>query len=87
MDNAKLMYYLGNEIYLAQNLSSHLQHIINDSAFRKTIKSPNGTEYPLGNDNLLNDISSIKRDLDLLIEDAYRDIMGSAALQRAITTY
>jgi len=55
--------------------------------YRKSIKSPNGIENPLSDDNVVADIKQLKQDLDTLIEDASKDILKSDVLRKAILTY
>jgi hypothetical protein len=77
----------GNEIKIAKSVSAEMQKILDDFDYRKSIKSPNGIETPLANDNLVADIKRLKEDLDILIEDASKDIYKSYYLQKAILSY
>ncbi|WP_421828654.1 hypothetical protein [Larkinella sp.] len=87
IDEKDLTYKPGNELHIAKSVSNQMQKIIENPAYRKSIKSPNGTEYSLANDDLVPDIINLKRDLDTLIEDATKDIVGSYAIERAILSY
>lgn len=69
MESSKLYYRKGLELQIAENISSHLYKIIEEPNYRKNIKSPNGIEYPLFNDDLITSLSLLKSDLDDLITD------------------
>lgn len=87
IEDSNLIYVPGLELALAKAASVQMHRIIEDPVYRKQIKSPNGTEYPLVADDLVSDIKLLKKDLDLLIEDSSKDIMKSNVLEKAIITY
>ncbi|QKZ12859.1 hypothetical protein [Spirosoma sp. KUDC1026] len=87
MDESVLWYTPGAELGIAKAVSTQMQRIIDDPAYRKGIKSPNGTENSLEKDDLVSDIKKLKIDLDTLIEDASKDILKSYVTEKAIMTY
>ncbi|RZK17802.1 MAG: hypothetical protein EOO43_13140 [Flavobacterium sp.] len=87
IDNSILSYQAGNEIKIAQSISSPLGKVINDDEFRKTIESPNGIEKEVIPAPLTKKLQRLKIDLDTLIEDATKDLRNSASLQKTILTY
>lgn len=87
LDNQSLYYNSGDEVRIAKLVSNQMQNLIDDSSYRKSIKSPNGIESPLFSDETVPELVLLKKDLDLLIEDATKDINKSYTLQRSILTY
>jgi hypothetical protein len=87
IENEKLSYHIGDELTIAKSISEQLHSLIHDPSFRASIKSPNGTETPLMGTGIVSDMMKIKEDLDTLIEDASKDVLGSPALKRALLTY
>jgi hypothetical protein len=87
IDNSILTYQAGTEIKIAQSISSHLDKVINDNEFRRTIESPNGIEKEIIPTSLIKKLQRLKLDLDILIEDATKDLQKSFYLQKAILTY
>lgn len=87
IDNSLLNFSPGREINIAQALSSKLKTVIDNSEYRKSLKSPNGIETPLFDDKLVPNLQYLKNDLDLLIEDSAKDLFKSNVLQKAILTY
>lgn len=51
-----LNYSIGNEILIAKAISDKMNILINDPVTRKTIQSPNGTEKPLKDDQVVPEI-------------------------------
>jgi len=87
IETNNLIYSPGNEVTIAREISGQMKRIIENPAYRKEIKSPNGTEHPLIKDELVADIKNLKEDLDILIEDASKDILTSPTIRKAILTY
>jgi len=87
IENTLLNFTPGNEIKIAQALSTKIADILDNPQYRKSIKSPNGIETPLIEDDLIPDIKILKQDLDILIEDSAKDLFRSDFLQKAILTY
>lgn len=73
IDDDLIKYYTGNELDIAKTVSFQLQRLIIDPTYRKSVKSPNGTEKPL-TDDTVDDIKKIKKDLDELISDIGREV-------------
>jgi hypothetical protein len=86
IENALLLHPNSSELSIAKTSSDELGRLINNSAYRKSIKSPSGTEYPLYKDEFVNKLQLVKNDLDELINDCSKEI-GSNALQKALLTY
>ncbi|SDL21204.1 nucleotidyltransferase family protein [Siphonobacter aquaeclarae] len=74
ISNNNLPHSVGTELYLAQNISYHLEKIISDSQYRKDIQSPNGREYPLKNDDCVEQLKKLRSELDTLIMDSQREL-------------
>ena len=70
---------------MASNISQQLSKLINDSFYRKSIKSPNGTEKPL-TDDCVKEMEKLKDELDSLIRDSHME-MRNSTLQRTINIY
>lgn len=87
ISNTRLVYSPGNEITIAKVLSEQLSMMIDNPILRKDIKSPNGLENPFYNDDIIPELEIIKRDLDIIIEDSYKDIINSTSVRRAILNY
>lgn len=87
IDNSLLDYLRGDEIRIAQVVSGKLNELIENPTYRKALKSPNGLETPLENDAVVADIKRLKQDLDELIEDSAKEILGSTAIKKAILNY
>jgi len=69
----ELYYYRGKEINIAKAISEQLQKLIDNGDYRRSIKSPNGTEKPL-KDDTIDGIKKIKADLDELIADVHKEL-------------
>jgi hypothetical protein len=82
-----VMYNIGGELRIAQEVSNQLKKLIDEPAYRVSLKSPNGIESPLYAAETVPELMKLKTDLDLLIEDATKDITGSYNLQRTILSY
>ncbi|WET03967.1 hypothetical protein P0R33_06415 [Flavobacterium sp. YJ01] len=76
IDNSKLFYQAGKEISIAKVLSIHLEKLIRDGDYRRSVKSPNGTEQPL-TDEFISGLKLLKYDLDQLIQDVEKEIYYS----------
>lgn len=87
VDSINLNYSPGNELNIAKVVSAEIGNIIDDPNYRKTIKSPNGTEKPLVKDEIVPEIKLLKADLDTLIEDSSKEILNSQVIKKAIQTY
>ena len=85
--NDLIYYSSGNELPIAKAMSQEMAHILNDSSYRTSIKSPNGTENPLSKSETVSEIEKLKTDLDLLIEDSSKEIVKSLLLEKAIKNY
>lgn len=87
IDSANLNYSPGNELNIAKVVSAEIGNILYNPNYRKTIKSPNGTEKPLAKDEIVPEIKLLKADLDTLIEDSSKEILNSQVIEKAILTY
>lgn len=87
IESGSLFYNTGDELRIARVLSDQLNRLIDDPAYRVSLKSPNGIESPLYASETVPEMVKLKADLDLLIEDASRDIARSFQLQRTILSY
>lgn len=86
MDSTRIRYYLANHLAIATETSEQIRKIVDDSTYRKSIKSPNGTENPLAEDEIVPLLRRLKEDLDELIVDATRE-MNSQAVRNAVQAY
>jgi len=86
MDNSNLPYQIGTEGNLASNISFKLTNILDDSDYRKSIKSPNGTERPLKEDDCVKEIEKLKDELDTIVRDSLLELKNSN-LQKSIIGY
>lgn len=86
IENQELPSASGTEIILASNISQQLNNLINNPTYRKSIKSPNGTENPLTNEDCVKEMEKMKDELDTLIRDSYLE-MKNSTLQRTINSY
>ncbi|MFC0773391.1 hypothetical protein [Terrimonas alba] len=77
VENAKLYYVGGSELSIAENISFQLDKMISDPSFRKSVKSPNGTENPLTDDAIVPHCGLLKKDLDQLILDCKSDLRNN----------
>lgn len=73
IENNKLYYKRGKEVDIAKAVSNQLERLINDSEYRRSIESPNGTEKPLKDDTVIG-MKKIKSDLDELISDVHKEL-------------
>jgi len=87
IENELVRYSVGEELKIAQAISRELQHLITNSVYRKSVKSPNGIENPLEKDETVVELRKLKSDLDSLIEDSAKEILNSNVIKRAILTY
>ena len=86
--NEHLLYRApGSEIAIARALSDEMGKLIQNPYYRESVKSPNGIETPLANDELVPEIKLIKADLDSLIEDSAKEILSSEVVKQAIRNY
>ncbi|MEZ4934403.1 MAG: hypothetical protein R2788_20035 [Saprospiraceae bacterium] len=75
IDNNELYYDArGKEVLIANSVSNQLAKMISDPTYRKSIKSPNGTEMPFQDDSLVSDLIKIKSEIDLLLEDISKEL-------------
>jgi len=86
MESTRLRYYLANDLTLATETSEQIRKILEDSTYRKSIKSPNGIEYPLASDDVVPLLSRLQEDLDELIADASREL-NSQVVRNAVQAY
>ncbi len=77
IDNNLLPASLGDELSLAQQVSFELSALINNNGYRKSVKSPNGTEYPLIGENCIEQLINLKDELDTLIRDVKSNLKYS----------
>ena len=87
MDNSSLYYDKGSELQIAMAISAEMTKMIENPAYRTSVKSPNGTEYPLLSNDTVPDLIRLKEDLDDLIFDSSKDIVKSHSVNRSILTY
>ena len=87
IENTRLAYIPGNELQIARAVSDQMTRLINDSTYRKSILCPIEIETPFQKDELVVELKKLKDDLDVLIEDASKEIISSIPLQKAILTY
>ena len=87
IDNNGLNYVAGKELSIAHSISQEMDKIISNPEYRKTIKSPNGTEFPFLNDDIVPDVKRLKEDLDELIVDSAKEIIKSQVIEKAILNY
>jgi hypothetical protein len=73
IDDTKLLYTPGMELNIAEETSAELNKLINDETYRKSIKSPNGTEQPFTSAGIVPELVKIKQDLDDLIQDVQNE--------------
>lgn len=69
----ELNYQRGKEINIAKSISNQLEKLISNADYRRSIKSPNGTENPL-TDDTVDGMKKIKEDLDQLISDVHKEL-------------
>lgn len=86
IENALLKHPNASDLGIAKTSSDELRNLIDNSSYRKSVKSPNGTETPFFRDEFVNELSLIKEDLDELIYDCSKEIQSSA-IQKALLTY
>jgi hypothetical protein len=86
IENALLKHPNSSDLSIAKTTSDELRNLIDNSSYRKGVKSPNGTETPFFREEFVKELSLIKEDLDELIYDCSREI-GSSAIQKALLTY
>lgn len=86
IQNALLVHPNSSELSIAKTSSDELGRLIDNSTYRKSVKSPNGTEHPLIEDKFVTELQLVKTDLDELIKDCSKEI-GSSAVQKALLTY
>lgn len=69
IENGNLFYQNREELKIAISISAQIGKMLSDSVYRKSIKSPNGTENPFTNDDCVTGLRNLKEDLDQLIKD------------------
>ena len=69
IENSKIYYRTDGELQLAIETSNEIDNLISYSSYRKSIKSPNGIENPLIEENIVPELKKLKKDLDSLISD------------------
>lgn len=87
IENVELVYLRGSELSIAKSMSRQINKLIQDPTHRKNVKSPNGFEKPLSDDEIVPELKILKEDLDTLIEDSSREILSSQVIKKAIATY
>src|ERR1051326_60532 len=71
--NLNLLYAAANELNIAKAISNEMNTLLENPTYRQEVKSPNGTEKPLGNMEVVPEIKRLKEDLDVLIEDSAKE--------------
>jgi hypothetical protein len=69
-----LYYNTGNELKLAIETSTEMTKLINNSSYRISVQSPNGTENPFKEEKTVLELKRLKKDLDSLIEDVQKEM-------------
>ncbi len=69
IDNSLIHYSSGQELNIAKQTSSEIGNLISSPTYRKSVKSPNGTENPFNDDKTVPELRKLKADLDSLIDD------------------
>ena len=69
IENSRIYYRTDEELQLAIETSNEIDNLISCSSYRKSIKSPNGIENPLIEENIVPELKKLKKDLDSLISD------------------
>ena len=87
INNTNLYYSASRELSIAQAMSNEMDRMISDEAYRKSIKSPNGTENPFFSSSTVPEIVKLKDDLDTLIVDCSKEIMQSPLVKSAVASY
>ncbi|MES2678536.1 MAG: hypothetical protein V4635_01565 [Bacteroidota bacterium] len=87
ISNELIRFIPGNELSIAQAISTHMQRLIGEPDYRRTVKSPNGMELPFFKDEIVPNLKRLKEDLDELIEDSAKELFNSATMKRAISLY
>ena len=82
ISNDKLQYTAGSELNIAKAVSDEMKILLDEPAYRKAVKGPNGRECPLEKDETTSDIKRLKEDLDTLILDAGKEILTSPVVKR-----
>lgn len=75
-----------NHLGIATLVLAQIQRILDDKTYRDSIESPNGTEFPLRNADLLPSINTLKEDLAQLILDCSKE-GNSYAFGKALNEY
>lgn len=86
IEDSLLKEMYASELSIAKITSFELKNLIDNTSYRKSVKSPNGTETPFFEDECVNELQIIKDDLDELIKDCSHEI-GSSIIQKALLTY
>jgi hypothetical protein len=87
IDNQQLFYEKGMEIDIAKAVSNELEHLISDTDYRRSIKSPNGCETPFWDSDIVPEFQLLKTDLDELITDSTMEISKGLVVKNAIKLY
>ena len=69
IENSQIDHRTVDELQLAIETSNEIDNLISCSSYRKSIKSPNGRENPLIEENIVPELKKLKKDLDSLILD------------------
>lgn len=87
IENTNLVFSPGREIHIANALSGEMGRLIDNPTYRKNVKCPKGYEKPFESDDIVPDLKSLKRDLDLLISDTFNELTKSEVVKRAVLNY
>ncbi len=79
--------YYANISSIAKTVSDEMKRLLDDTTYRKAVKSPNGRENPFEKEEVISDIKSLKEALDTLILDVSAEILTSPVVKRALLTY
>lgn len=86
IDNMKVRYQPGFDGKIAAAVSQELGTLIELPTYRRGVKSPNGTEYPLADDGVVPELQKLKADLDRLLVDTAEEL-GGQVMNKAILSY
>lgn len=86
IENLRLQYGVGSEWKIAKAISEEMNTLIEIPTYRKQVKSPNGVEYPLSEDQTVQEIKKLKLDLDELLIDTAKEAQNPALI-RALQSY
>jgi hypothetical protein len=86
IDNSKLQYMLGSEWNITKAISQEMGILLDDPAYRRQVKSPNGMEHPFLDERTVGEIKKLKADVDELLTDTAQEAK-SPILMKAMSIY